>query len=127
MTRPQLLVIATAGILGSLAVATTTFHQPANAQAIQARVFAERACLDYGIEPSTTAHESCVARAARAFDRGEPDIAYMHARATRDAREACVTYGVQPETPGYQQCVATQVERRTSPTMLIRYVPRPID
>jgi hypothetical protein len=55
MTRPQLLVIATAGILGSFAVATTTFHQPANAQAFQARVFAERACLDYGIAPSTTA------------------------------------------------------------------------
>ena len=127
MTRPQLLVIATAGILGSLAVATTTFHQPANAQAFQARVFAERACLDYGIAPSTTAYESCVARAARAFERGEPDIAYMHARATRDAREACLTYGVQPETLGYQQCVATQVERRISPTMLIRYVPRPID
>jgi hypothetical protein len=36
-------------------------------------------------------------------------------------------HGVQPETLGYQQCVATQVERRISPTMLIRYVPRPID
>ena len=127
MTRPQLLVIATAGILGGLAVATSTFDQPANAQAAQARVFAERACLDYGIAPSTAAHESCVARAAHAFERGEPDIAYMHARATRDAREACLTYGVQPDTPGYQQCVATQVERRTTPAMLIRYVPQPIE
>jgi hypothetical protein len=127
MTRPQLLAIATAGILGSLAVATTTFRQPANAQAFQARVFAERACLDYGVAPSTAAHESCVEGAARAFERGEPDIAYMHARATRDAREACLTYGIKQETLGYQQCVATQVERHTQPAMLIRYVPRPIE
>lgn len=127
MTRPQLLVIATAGILGSLALAAAPFDQPANAQAFQARVFAERACLDYGVAPGTVAYESCIERAARAFERGEPDLAYMHARATRDAREACLTYGIQPETPGYQQCVATQVERRTQPAMLIRYVPRPTD
>src|SRR6267154_186080 len=99
MHRARLIVVATAG---SLAVATATPYRPANAQVAQARIFAERACLDYGVTPSTAAHESCVTRATRAFERGEPDIAYMQARVTRDAREACLSYGLPMETLGYQ-------------------------
>jgi hypothetical protein len=127
MHRAHLFVVAAAGILSGLAAVTWTSDQPAHAETAQARAFAEHACLDYGVAPSTPAHESCVARAARAFERGEPDVAYMQARATRDAREACLGYGLPMETLGYQQCVATQVERRTEPKMLIRQVPRPIE
>ena len=47
----------------------------------------------------------------------------MQARWTRDARDACLSYGLSPETLGYQQCVATQIDRRTSRTTQIRYVP----
>ena len=97
--------------LGGLALAAIA-HQSADAQSGQALVFAERACLDYSVPPATPAFEGCVARAARAFDRGEPDIAYTQARMTRDARDACQTYGAAPDMLGYSQCVATQVDRR---------------
>src|SRR5260221_14192023 len=98
--------------LGSVAIAVVTPRQVADAQSGQALVFAEHACLDYGVTPSTAAFESCVKRASRAFDRGEPDVAYMQARLTREARDACLSYGVDPETLGYRQCVAAQIDRR---------------
>ena len=34
--------------------------------------------------------------AAKAFDRGEPDLAYAEARIARAAREACKTSGKTP-------------------------------
>jgi hypothetical protein len=109
MLRYNILLI----VLGGLTIATTVSRQGAEAQSGQALVFAEHACLDYGVTPATAAFESCVERASRAFDRGEPDLAYMQARLTREARDACQSYGVDPETLGYRQCVATQVDRRT--------------
>ena len=119
MTPKNMLVIA----LGGVAIAAAMPHPAANAQSGQALVFAERACLDYGITPNTAVFESCVERASRAFDRGEPDLAYMQARSTREARDACLSYGVAPDTLGYRQCVARQVEQRMNRTMPIRYVP----
>ena len=95
----------------------------ANAQSGQALVFAERACLDYGVTPHTAPFESCVEGASRAFDRGEPDLAYMQARSTREARDACQSYGVAPDTLGYRQCIARQVEQRMNRTTPIRFVP----
>ncbi len=109
MLRYNVLMIA----LGGVAIAALAPRHAADAQSGQALVFAEHACLDYGVAPSTEAFESCVKRASRAFDRGEPDLAYMQARLTRDARDACESYGVSPNTQGYRQCVATQVDRRT--------------
>ena len=110
MLRYNILLV----VLSGLTIATAaTSRQDAGAQSGQALVFAEHACLDYGVTPSTPAFESCVERAARAFDRGEPDLAYMEARLTREARDACQSYGVAPETLGYRQCVATQIDRRT--------------
>ena len=107
MLRFNVLMIA----LGSVAIAAMVPRHTADAQSGQALVFAERACLDYGVTPSTAAFESCVKRASRAFDRGEPDLAYLQARVTREARDAC--QGIDPETLGYKQCVANQIERRT--------------
>jgi hypothetical protein len=113
MPQQVLLIVVTAGLLGGLALATQTPYQPAQAQSGPSLVFAERACLDYGVTPGTAAFESCVNRAARAFDRGEPDIAYAQARLTRDARETCLSHGIPADTPGYRQCVASQIEHRS--------------
>ena len=119
---PRILVIALGGV--AIAAATPYLYPTANAQSGQALVFAERACLDYGVTPNTAPFESCVERASRAFDRGEPDLAYMHARSTREARDACASYGVAPDTLGYGQCVARQVDQRINRALPIRFVPR---
>ena len=93
-----------------MAIAAVAPRQAADAQSGQALVFAEHACLDYGVTPSTASFESCVRRASRAFDRGEPDVAYMQARLSREARDACLSDGIDPETLGYRQCVAMQID-----------------
>jgi hypothetical protein len=100
-------------IIVSLGVLTVTaaVHSRAHAQSGQALVLAEQVCLQNGVTPSTAAFEGCVARAALAFDRGQPDVAARQARATRDAREVCLSYELSPESLGYRQCVATEVER----------------
>jgi hypothetical protein len=121
--RQKMLVVATAGVLGGLAVATATPSPPANAKSGQSLVFAGQACLDYGVTPHTAVFESCVSRAASAFDRGQPDVAYMQALSTRDANDACLSYGLSPETLGYRHCVATQIDQRMNRKTLIRYVP----
>jgi hypothetical protein len=64
-----------------------------------------------------------VSRAADAFDRGQPDVAYMQARSTRDAGDTCLSYGLAADTLGYHQCVATQVSQRMKRPTQIRYVP----
>ena len=107
MLRYNLLMIALAGATIAVAIPCPM----ADAQSRQSLVFAERACLDYGVPPSAGAFASCVHRAARAFDRGEPDIAYQQARLTRDARDHCQSYGIAPETLGYQKCVLTEIDR----------------
>lgn len=119
MLRQTMLVIA----LGGATIAAATPWPAANAQSGQALVFAERACLDYGVTPHTAPFESCVEGASRAFDRGEPDLAYMQARSTREARDACQSYGVAPDTLGYRQCIARQVDQRMNRTTPIRFVP----
>lgn len=123
LLRQKTLVIATAGLLGGLAIATATPYEPVHAQSGPSLVFAEQACLDYGVAPHTALFEGCVSRVASAFDRGQPDIAYLQARSTRDARDACLSYGLSPETPGYRQCVATQIDQRMNKATKIRYVP----
>jgi hypothetical protein len=122
MTRPPLLVLVAAGLLGVLAVTTTPSSHQAVAQGREARVFGERACLDYGVAAGTVAFESCVSRAARAFERGEPDVAYMQARATRDALDDCLAQGLQPRTPDHRQCVIKQIGIRTHPSTLMRNI-----
>jgi hypothetical protein len=124
LVRQNMLVVATAALLGGLAIATATPYQ-SNAQSGPSLVFAEQACLDYGVVPHTATFEGCVSRTARAFDRGQPDVAYMQARSTRDASVVCLSYGLSPETLGYHQCVATQIDQRMNRTTLIRYVSPP--
>jgi hypothetical protein len=109
MLRYNLLMVALSGIT----IAAVASNHTADAQSGHSLAIGEYACVQYGVTPGTAAFESCVARASRAFERGEPDIAYTHARSTRDARNVCLSYGLEPDTLGYRACVATQVKRRT--------------
>lgn len=97
-------------IIGALALMAAALPR-AHTQTGQALILAEQVCLENGVTPSTAAFEGCVARAALAFDRGQPDVASRQARATRDAREVCLSYELSPESLGYRHCVTTEVER----------------
>jgi hypothetical protein len=108
MVRFSAVMVTIAGV----AIAGVAFHQNADAQSGQSLVFAEKACLDYGVPTNTPVFENCVGRAARAFDRGEPDLAYIQARATRDARESCKSFGMATDTSGYSRCIDKQIDRR---------------
>ena len=112
VSRAHLLIVGAAGLLGVLAVATPSPPPHAVDQAGGVRVFAERACLDYDLTPGTAAYETCVSRAAKAFEQGEPDVAYMQARATREARDACLSNALEP--PNFTQCI---VKRANSSTL----------
>ena len=85
MLRYTLLILAA----GSLTAATIVSSDPVDAQSGQALAYAEHACLEYGVTPGTRTFERCVVSAAKAFDRGEPDVAYAEARLARASREAC--------------------------------------
>ena len=82
--------------VGGLTMAAITSRDPADAQSGQALAFAEYACVEYGAAPGTKIFERCVVNAAKAFDRGEPDIAYAEARVARAGRQAC---GSSDKTP----------------------------
>jgi len=84
MIRPQTLAIMAAGVLGALAVVAAMRSLSTVHQSGEALVFAERTCLDYDVTPHTPAFDSCVRGAARAFERGEPDVAYMLALSARE-------------------------------------------
>jgi hypothetical protein len=108
-TRQNMLALA----LGGLVIAGVPYVS-ANAQSGDALAHAERTCLDYGLRPNSSSFETCVSRSASAYDRGEPGIAAVQARAARDARDTCMTYNLDPRTLGYQQCVTREVDRRTA-------------
>lgn len=85
MLRYNLLILA----VGGMTMTAIASRDQVDAQSGQALAFAEHACLEYGVTPGTQAFERCVVGAAKAFDRGEPDVAYAEARAARASREAC--------------------------------------
>jgi hypothetical protein len=90
--------------VGGLTMAAIAPRDQADAQSGQSLAFAEHACLEYGVTPGTRTFEHCVVSAAKAFDRGEPDLAYAEARVARAAREACKTSGKSPVAPGDVPC-----------------------
>lgn len=85
MLRYNLLILA----VGGMTMAAIASRDQVDAQSGQALAFAEHACLEYGVTPGTQTFERCVVSAAKAFDRGEPDVAYAEARVARASREAC--------------------------------------
>jgi hypothetical protein len=90
--------------VGGLTMAAIAPRDQADAQSGQALVFAEHACLEYGITPGTRTFERCVVSAAKAFDRGEPDVAYAEARVARAAREACTSSDKTPNATTGNAC-----------------------
>lgn len=80
---------------------------------------AERTCLDQGIGPYSVTFDTCTARAASAYDEGEPGLAADEARRVADARDACMSYDLDPQTLGYHQCIAHEAQRPT--TRALRY------
>jgi len=117
MSRLNAIFIA----LGSLAIAATPLAS--RAQSGDALANAELTCREYGVGAGTAAFETCVNRAAWAYDRGEPGIATLEAQRVSDARNICLSYGLAPQTMGYRACVATEVDRRAMRAYDIRYVP----
>ena len=85
MLRYNLLMLA----VGGLTMVAIAPRDRADAQSGQSLAFAEHACVEYGVTPGTQTFERCVVSAAKAFDRGEPDLAYAEARVARAGREAC--------------------------------------
>jgi len=88
------------------------------AQSGDALAHAERTCLDQGIGPYSVTFDTCTARAAAAYDEGEPGLAAVEARRVAEARQACMSYDLDPQTLGYHQCIANQTAR---PVYALRY------
>ena len=89
MLRYNLIMLA----VGGLTMAAIAPRDGADAQSGQSLAFAEHAGLEYGVTPGSRTFERCVVNAAKAFDRGEPDLAYAEARVARASREACKSSG----------------------------------
>jgi hypothetical protein len=98
--RYNLLMLA----VGGLTMAAIAPRDRADAQSGQSLAFAEHACLEYGVTPGTQTFERCVVSAAKAFDRGEPDLAYAEARVARAGREACKASGKTPSALDDNAC-----------------------
>jgi len=117
MSRMHAIFIA----LGSLAIAATPLAS-SHAQSGDALANGELTCREYGVRAGTAAFETCVSRAAWAYDRGEPGRAALEAQRVSDARNICLSYGLAPQSLGYRECVATEIDRRAL-RYDIRYVP----
>ena len=111
MRRYHLPDVLAAVVLGSIAGTAIGLFVPTTPVAAQTR--AERTCMNIGVLPNSTAFEQCVARATRAYEWGEPEIAYTLARITRDARDTCLSDGNQPQGAGYQACMDREIEARS--------------
>jgi hypothetical protein len=106
MSRLNMMVIA----LGGFALAAV-LPLSVRAQSGDALAHAENVCLEHGVGPHSVAFETCVSRAARAYDRGEPDQAALQARKVSDASKACLSYDIEPMTLGYRHCLANETSR----------------
>ena len=109
MIRPTTYTVFLA--LGAFVAGAAPFA--ARAQSGDALAHAERICLDSGVAPYSVTFDTCVARAARAYDRAEPGLAVVEARRIADARQACMAYDIDPMTLGFHQCVTSESSRRS--------------
>jgi hypothetical protein len=117
MSRQTVFLAALGGF--ALALAPLAY---ANAQSGDAVAHAERTCLDYGIGPNAAGFETCVDRAAFAYDRGEPDVADQQAATVRNAQDICRSYGLAAHSMGYRQCMANEMERRVADAERINFL-----
>ena len=95
------------------------------AQSGDALAHADNICLEHGVGPNSVAFDTCVGRAARAYDRGDPSTAALEARRVGDAGEACLSYGIEPMTLGYRECMANETDRVALRRYEVRYAYRP--
>jgi hypothetical protein len=86
-------------------------------------VDAAQTCRDYGVRPGSPAYDTCINRAALAYDRAEPSVAVGEAQRVSDASNLCLSYGVAPYSLGYRECVAAEIDRRAIRTYEVRYAP----
>ena len=107
--RTKLFIATALGIIGAGAVALAAEPSPPVSSSTQA----ERACASEGITRTTMAYEQCVSRVMRAFEWGEPEMAYTLARIASDARSSCLSYGMEPQTLAYEACVSNEMDARS--------------
>ncbi len=107
--------------LSGLALAVTPVGH-ASAQSGDAVANAERTCIDYGVGPNAAGFETCVDRAAMAYDQGDPELASGQAAIVRDAHDVCRWYGLPTASMGFRQCVANETRRRMSDAEHINYL-----
>ena len=86
---------------------------------------AENTCLDYGVGPSSVGFDTCVGRAARAYELGNPAAADADARKVTDARQTCLSYDIDPMTLGYRQCMANETSKIALSSYEAGYAHRP--
>jgi len=108
MSRLNIIAIAAGGF-----ALVTILPLASLAQSGDALAHAENICLEAGIGPSSAPFETCVSRSARAYDRGEPDVAAVEASKVSEASTACLSYDLDPMTLGYRQCMGTDSSRIT--------------
>lgn len=107
--RTKLFICAVLGVIGAGAVAMAAQPIPP----MSAPTKAERACAHEGITRNTMAYEQCISRVTRAFEWGEPEMAYTLARLAADSRRSCLSYGMEPQTLGYEACVSNEMDARS--------------
>src|SRR5260370_32361859 len=118
MSRLNAIFIA----LGSLAIAATPLAS-SHAQSGDALANAELTCREYGVRAGTAAFDTCVNRAAWAYDRGEPGLATLEAQRVSDPRNICLSYALVQQSMGYRECVATEIDRRGGKAFGLPYAP----
>lgn len=107
--RTKLFICAALGVIGASAVALAAQPNPP----VSVPIKAERACAQQGVTRHTMAYEQCMSRVTRAFEWGEPEMAYTLARIAADARSTCLSYGKEPQTLGYEACVSNEMDARS--------------
>src|SRR5262245_25978838 len=115
---------AISAALGSLAIVATPLAA-SHAQSPASMVDAAQVCRDYGVYPGSSAYDTCLNRAAWAYDRGQPGLASAEAARVSDAGSRCLSYGIAPQTLGYRECVVAEINRRPISSPDVRYVPSP--
>ena len=117
MIRPRIYTVFLA--LGAFVAGAAPFA--VRAQSGDALAHAERTCLDQGVGPYSVTFDTCVVRAAQAYDQAAPAVAEAEAGRIADARQACMSYDIDPMTLGFHQCVASESRKRS--TYAINVVP----
>ncbi|UYN96909.1 MAG: hypothetical protein KIT25_08275 [Enhydrobacter sp.] len=113
MTRLNVLAAVAIG-LGAAACSYST-HTTSQATApvpVRTVTASERACMDYGFTPGTTAYNRCVSNEAEWRARGRVARGYSEDLLLADARQACYSYGLQPASPAYDRCLRHEMNVR---------------